>query len=110
VFVLNLETGAQIGELVVEGEPISISVGPNTLVYVGVPNAIYEYDSNTFALRSTFSINGRPGPVSFTPDGKLGIATNNLLVGGQVSGKSAFLLDLVRRTSTDVPDSKWRRI
>ena len=103
VIVLNAENGASAGQITVEGEPISLSVGPNTLLYVGVQNAIYEYDPSNLELRGTFSLNGRPGPISFTPDGRLGIAVNNQLINGQVAGRSAYILDLARRTVSDVP-------
>ena len=69
------------------------------MVYVTVQNAIYEIDPQTLQLRFTYSLNGNPGAVVFTPDGRIGISPNNSLV----TGKSAFYLDTVRKTSTDLP-------
>ena len=50
-------------------------------------------------IKFTYSLNGNPGAVAFTPDGRVGISPNNSLV----TGKSAFYLDTVRKTATDIP-------
>ena len=75
-----------------------VSVGPNGLVYVSLPNQILEVDPRT--LQTTFdgaiSVNGTPGPLVFTPDGQYGIGANQALF-----GNSLLIASLATHTSTD---------
>jgi uncharacterized protein (TIGR03437 family) len=76
----------------------AVSVGPNGLVYVSLPNQILEVDPRT--LQSTFngaiSVNGTPGPLVFTPDGKYGVGINQTLF-----GNSLLIATLANHTATD---------
>jgi uncharacterized protein (TIGR03437 family) len=76
----------------------AVSVGPNGLVYVSLPNQILEVDPRT--LQATFngaiSVNGTPGPLVFTPDGQYGIGVNQTLV-----GNSLLIAALEDHTATD---------
>ena len=76
-----------------------MTVSPNSLLYVTVQNAIYEIDPRTLTLSFTYTLNGNPSTVAFTPDGRVAISPNNSLV----TGKSAFYLDTVAKIATDIP-------
>jgi uncharacterized protein (TIGR03437 family) len=54
----------------------SLAVGPNGLVYVTMPNAVYEVDPNTYAVLNKYAVSGLPGKPVFTPDGHYLIAAN----------------------------------
>ena len=99
LYAITLENATAAGDLTIGGQSTSVSVGPNSLVYVSAQNAIYEIEPQTLTQRGSISINGLAGPISFTPDGKVGITPNQ----STVTGKSAFFLDLTRRTNTDIP-------
>lgn len=99
LYAINLETATAGGDIAIPGQATAVSVGPNSLVYVSAQNAVYEIDPQALTQRGAISLNGLPGPVSFTPDGRVGIAPNL----STVTGKSAFHLDLIRRTNTDIP-------
>lgn len=96
---INLDTASLAGNVSISGLPSSVSVSPGGPVYVTVQNAVYEFDAQTLAPRGTFALNGFPGPVSFTPDGRYGMAVNT----SSLTARSAFVLDLQRRTVIDVP-------
>jgi uncharacterized protein (TIGR03437 family) len=99
LFAINLENATSAGQLSTPGTPTSVTVGPSSLVYVTVQNAIYEIDPQSLALRATISLNGFPGALAFTPDGRFGVAPNT----STLINKAGFLIDLGRRTSVDIP-------
>jgi uncharacterized protein (TIGR03437 family) len=68
-----------------------------------VQNAIYEFDPQTLQLRATLSLNGFPGQLSFTPDGRFGVSPNT----STLINKAGFLIDLGRRTVTDIPGGNF---
>ena len=76
----------------------AVSVGPNGLVYVSLPNQILEVDPRT--LQTTYngaiSVSGTPGPLVFTPDGQYGIAVNQ-----SSFGNSLLIVSLATHTATD---------
>ena len=100
---INLDNAAAAGQADTPGLPTTVNVSPGGLVYVTVQNAIYEFDPQTLEQRGTFSLNGFPGAIAFTPDGKFGI-TPNL---STVTGRSAFILNLALRTVTDIPSTPF---
>ena len=76
----------------------AVSVGPNGLVYVSLPDQILELDPRT--LQTTFngaiSVSGTPGPLVFTPDGQYGIGANQ-----SSFGNSLLIASLPTHTATD---------
>jgi uncharacterized protein (TIGR03437 family) len=96
---INLDSATVSGDVSTTYAATSVTVSPNSLVYVTVQNAIYEIDPQSLQIRFTYALSGSPGAVAFTPDGRIGISPN----GSLVTGKSAFYLDTVRKTATDLP-------
>jgi hypothetical protein len=76
----------------------AVSVGPNGLVYVSLPNQILEVDPRTLepTFNGAISVNGTPGPLVFTPDGQYGIGVNQSLF-----GNSLLIVTLANHTATD---------
>lgn len=103
LFAIDLETASATGQTTIVGLPTSVSVSPASLVYITVQNAIYEFDPQTLEQRATLSLNGFPGTVAFTPDGRFGIAPNT----SSLINKSGFLIDLGQRTITDIPGGSF---
>jgi uncharacterized protein (TIGR03437 family) len=82
------------------GEYAGIAVGPNGLVYASLTNQVVVIDGATMTrLDPAFGANGLPGKLVFTPDGQRAIAVNRLIV----TGASAFVFDLLNRTTATVP-------
>ena len=99
LFVINVENASAAGQVSTPGSPTSVSVGPSSLVYVTVQNAIYEIDPQSLVLRGTINLNGFPGALAFTPDGRFGVSPNT----STLINKAGFLVDLSKRTSVDIP-------
>jgi uncharacterized protein (TIGR03437 family) len=81
---VDLATNAVIGSIPVPGLATGVSTGPNDLIYVSTQNLILEVDPRNVTVHQQIQLNGRPGKLSFTPDGKLGVAINQLSVTGNV--------------------------
>ncbi len=64
----------------------AVSVGPNGLIYVSLPNQILEVDPRT--LQPTFggaiAVSGTPGPLVFTPDGLYAVGANSSSLGNSI--------------------------
>jgi uncharacterized protein (TIGR03437 family) len=75
-----------------------VSVAPNGLVYVSLPNQIVEIDPATLqpTFNGTISVSGTPGPLVFTPDGQYGLAANQ-----SSFGNSLFIVALATHTATN---------
>jgi len=84
VTAVDLSNNSVIGTIPVPGFGTGISTGPNDLVYVSTQNVILEVDPRSAAVRQQIQLNGRPGKLYFTPDGKLGVAVNQIPVTGNV--------------------------
>jgi uncharacterized protein (TIGR03437 family) len=84
VTVVDLSNNSVIGTIPVPGFGTGVSTGPNDLVYVSTQNVILEVDPRAAAVRQQIQLNGRPGKMYFTPDGKLGVAVNQIPVTGNV--------------------------
>ncbi len=82
--VVDLSTNAVIGSIPVPGFGTGVSTGPNDLVYATAQNLILEVDPRSASARQQILLNGRPGKMFFTPDGKLGVAANLLPVTGNI--------------------------
>src|SRR3984957_8313870 len=95
---ISTSTYAATGTLPLTQRADAVSVGPNGLVYVSLPNQILEVDPRT--LQATFngaiSVNGTPGPLVFTSNGQYGIGVNQTLV-----GNSLLIAALEDHTATD---------
>ena len=74
----------------------AVTVGPNGLVYVSLPNEILEV--NPLTLQPTFngaiSLTGTPGPLVFTPDGQFAAGINE-----SQSGNSLLIAALPTHTA-----------
>jgi uncharacterized protein (TIGR03437 family) len=99
VVAINLESANIVAEGTVNGTPTSVSVGPNAALYVTARSAIYEYDPQSLQVRATMNVNGQPGPLVFSPSGRYALSVNEL----SITGQSAYLVDLARRTAADIP-------
>jgi uncharacterized protein (TIGR03437 family) len=56
----------------------AVTVGPNGLVYVSLPNEILELDPRTLqpTAGGAMELTGTPGPLVFTPDGQYAVTAN----------------------------------
>lgn len=84
---ISTSTFAFTGSLSLSGAATAVSVGPNGLVYVSLPDEILEVDPRT--LNPTFNgqisiLNATPGPLVFTPDGQYALAVNQSDAGGNL--------------------------
>jgi uncharacterized protein (TIGR03437 family) len=93
ITAVDLVSNAVIGTLTVPGFGTGVSTGPNDLLYVSTQNLILEVDPRTTTAHQQIQLNGRPGKLSFTPDGKLGVAVNQL----PVTGNALITVDLNTR-------------
>ncbi|MGA2877337.1 MAG: Ig-like domain-containing protein [Bryobacteraceae bacterium] len=95
---INTTTYAVTATLALSQAPTGVSVGPNGLVYVTMPNQILEVDPLT--LQATFngaiSVSGTPGPLVFTPDGQYALGANQ-----STFGNSLIVATLASHTATD---------
>jgi uncharacterized protein (TIGR03437 family) len=75
----------------------AISVGPNGLLYVSLPDEILELDPRTLntTYGGTMSAGGTPGPLVFTPDGQYALAVNQSGL-----GNSLFVVTLATHAVT----------
>lgn len=76
----------------------AVSVGPNGLVYVSLPDQILELDPRTLTptVNGGMTVNGTPGPLVFTPDGQYLIGANQ-----STFGNSLIIGSLATYTATD---------
>jgi uncharacterized protein (TIGR03437 family) len=88
---INTATHASTATMALSQVATAISVGPNGLLYVSLPNEILEVDPRTLETTygGTMMVGGTPGPLTFTPDGQYAVAAN------QSSGSSLFIVTLV---------------
>ncbi len=86
-----------VGSVSIPGASTGVAVGPNGMVYVTTVNRVYEIDPRTmtFTLTEGIGVNGKPGKLSFTPDGRYAIAVNQTPVAGN---SSVLLFDLLNKT------------
>jgi len=94
---VDLSTNSRVGEVTIPGQSTGVAVGPNGMVYVTTVNRVYEIDGRTMTLTLAdgIALNGKPGKLSFTPDGRYALAANQT----PVAGNSAIMLfDLTTKT------------
>ena len=95
---INAANGAAKATLTLSQTATAVSVGPNGLVYVSLPNEILEVDPRT--LEPTFdgaiTVSGTPGPLVFTPDGQYGVGVNQFSF-----GNSLVIATLATHTAID---------
>lgn len=95
---VDLTTNTVISPAVsVPGQSTGVAVGPNGMVYVTTVNRVYEIDPRTMTptLPDGIALNGRPGKLAFTPDGRYAVAVNLTPVAGN---SSVLLFDLSGKT------------
>ena len=95
---ISTSSNAVTATLALSQKATAVSVGPNGLVYVSMPNEILEVDPRTLkpTLNGAISVTGTPGPLVFTSDGQYGIGANQALF-----GNSLLIATLATHTSTD---------
>jgi uncharacterized protein (TIGR03437 family) len=95
---ISTSTYTITGTLALSQPATAVSVGPNGLVYVSLPNEILEVDPR--ALQATFngaiSVSGTSGPLAFTPDGQYAVGANQ-----SSFGNSLLITQLSTHTATD---------
>lgn len=91
---IDISTDTLAGAVTLPTNATAVAVGPNGFAYVSTQGAVLEIDPRTLAIRYTVSVNGRPGKLSFTPDGRYAVAANLT----PLTGVSAFLIDLTTHT------------
>lgn len=84
--------------LVLAQAATAVSVAPNGLVYVSLPDEILEINPQTLEPTPVggIAVTGTPGPLVFTPDGQFAVATNQ-----SISGNTLLIASLPTHTSTD---------
>lgn len=97
VVAVDLTNNSVLGVVNIPGQSTGVTVGPNGLVYVTTVNRIYEIDPRSLSLTlpDGIPLNGRPGKLSFTPDGRYGLAVNQTPVAGN---SCVILVDLQSKT------------
>ncbi len=91
---VDLTTNATVGNpITIPGICTGVAVGYNGLVYVTATNRVYEIDGRFMTIRTEFPLNGRPGKLVFTPDGRYGMMVNQT----PFTGSSVILIDLLSR-------------
>jgi uncharacterized protein (TIGR03437 family) len=95
---ISTTTYAATGTLPISATATAVTVGPNGLVYVSMPNEILEVNPRT--LQPTFngaiSLSGTPGPLVFTADGQYAVGANQ-----STFGNSLLIAALAPHTATD---------
>jgi uncharacterized protein (TIGR03437 family) len=97
---IDLTTNTIAGTSIIPGTSTGVAFAPNGLVYASAQNAIYEIDPRSLAQRAAISLNALPGTLSFTPDGRFGLAVNRT----PTSGSSILVIDLQKRITASVPN------
>ncbi len=95
---INTSTNAVTATLALSQKATAVSVGPNGLVYVSLPNEILEVDPRTLkpTVNGAISVTGTAGPLVFTSDGQYAIGANQALF-----GNSLLIATLATHTSID---------
>jgi uncharacterized protein (TIGR03437 family) len=95
---ISTSTNAVTATLGLSQKATGVSVAPNGLVYLSLPNEILEVDPRTLkpTLNGAINVSGTPGPLVFTSDGQYGIGANQALF-----GNSLLIATLATHTSTD---------
>ena len=94
---INTSTNAVTATLALSQKATAVSVGPNGLVYVSLPNEILEVDPRTLKpTGGAISVTGTAGPLVFTTDGQYAIGVNQALF-----GNSLLIATLATHTSID---------
>jgi hypothetical protein len=95
---INTSTYTATATLPLTQAATAVSVGPNGLVYLSLPNQIIEVDPRTLqpTFNGTISVSGTPGPLVFTPDGQYAIGANQ-----STFGNSLLIAALATHTATD---------
>jgi len=94
---ISTSSNAVTGLLNLSETATALSVGPNGLIYVSLPNEILEIDPLTLqaTYQGTMSVDGTPGPLVFTPDGQYAVAANQAAL-----GNSLIVVSLPTHTAT----------
>lgn len=95
---ISTSSGAVTATLALTQVATAVSVGPNGLVYVSLPNQILEVDPRTLqpTFDGTISVSGTPGPLVFTTDGQFALGANQASF-----GNSLLIASLATHTATD---------
>lgn len=105
---VDLNTNTVVGANSLPTAPNAVVVGPNALVYVSADSRILEIDGRSMTLTSSpsgeIAVVGRPGKLSFTPDGNYALAANLL---ASSTATLAVRLDLRTHTVINLPQTTF---
>jgi len=91
---VNLAQSTVVKTLAIPGIASAVTAGPNGLIYVGTTNALLEVDPTSLLVLNTIPASGTPGKLSFTPNGRYGLAPNL----NNSTGVALFVFDLVQKS------------
>src|SRR5215469_8400804 len=104
---VDLRSFAAGKTLAIPGTAAAVTAGPNGLIYVGTTNGLLEVDPTSLMVLNSIQTNGTPGRLSFTPNGRFGLAPNL----NNSTGAALFVVDLQAKsvvappfTTTAVPN------
>ena len=104
LFAIDPGTGQSLGSVNLTAFATGVSVAPNGLAYVSLQSSIAEIDPKSLTVRTQIQVNGRPGRLVYTADGKTGLAVNMT----PFTGAGVFGFDLVNRNvSLTIPLSSF---
>jgi uncharacterized protein (TIGR03437 family) len=93
---VSLVSGQVTGTFSVPGQSTGVSVGPNGYIYVSAVNRVFELDGRNGSLvqLNAIQLNARPGKLSFSNDGRYGLAVNQT----PITGSIFLMIDLSNKT------------
>ena len=98
---IDLVTYRVANSATVPGRASAFALGPNGLLYVSAPGAVYEYDPTTLVGRAAIRVNGTPGELNFSPDGSVALATS----GATLTSSPAVVVNLAQRSVVNASTS-----
>jgi uncharacterized protein (TIGR03437 family) len=103
VNAINIVSNTITHTLGFSGVATSITVGPNGLIYVTLPNQVVDINPTTFAGNPAgpIAMNATPGRPAFTTDGKYALFANQT----PVTGTSLLLVSLANRAVVSTAQS-----
>lgn len=94
LFKVDLQTATVIDQVTIPGQSTGVALAPNCYLYVTTNNRVYVIEPSSFQVLTQIGLNGLPRKLSFTPDGKYGVATNAL----PTTLASGWIFDLASNT------------
>lgn len=76
LYKIDLTGYRVVAEQPLPGELTGVALGPNGLLYVSATNRVFVIEPETFVPLYEIALNGLPGKLAFTPDGRYAVASN----------------------------------